>query len=1157
MTLEGNEPIVDLPCRPSASSPRLDARSNVLLNTHDSQISQSSQRSLPVQNNKVSNTDKITCFPVSKRTRSPPLTLQDKVLQANPSNKQYDNERGMQAKAKWLACFKPELSEALEMRQTNTSNQKISANRHQQSMEERRKIVGDYSIESVGDFIEGNASTDFEGSLETSSVIVGLCPDMCPEAERAERERKGDLDQYECLDGDRNQTSKLLAVKKYNRTAEREVGLIRPMPVLQKTIDYLLNLLDQPYDDRFLGMYNFLWDRMRAIRMDLRMQHIFDQGAITMLGQMIRLHIVAMHELSEYTKGEGFSEEFDAHLNIEQMNKTSVELFQMYDDHRKKGINMPTEKEFRGYYALLKLDKHPEYKVEPAELSLDLAKMTTELRQTPEVLFARDVARACRTGNFVAFFRLARKASYLQVCLMHAHFAKLRTQALASLHSSLQSNRGLPVTLVARWLGMEEEEEEIESLLEYHGFSLNEFEEPYMVKEGPFLNAERDYPTKCSTLVHLKRSGSISEDVLASSQMVSLPVVASKEKQLDKIYKHEPRVAHVLDADDKMPDHVVLSSPKDHTQAQLMFGTSIVDHTSPNGHHKISALFSLQGFPLTHGSPQSQPANVEDMEKADDILFKIAPERKMVFRMDQGMPSQAISGTPLPERSPSGKYGSLVESSVPQSMVIDKLNPQPDRSPSVKYNNDVENSVREMLAFDNFKSSPERLPSGVYDNAVENSVLQGVTVNEMEDEEPVDTSQEIETDEFMTNFHDEVADAKLKLILRLWRRRSVKLRYRVPVGELDFDHFMRERYKKQERSWLRLNVSDVVAGILAERNPDAKCLCWKLVLCSYVNVSEGGAFTHKGQIADWAAGPWLFSKLMPSREETDKDLIASYPGVSIWKKWVPSQSGNDLTCCLSVVKETKVDNLNESVAGSSAVLYLVSESIPWKLQKVQLHNLLMSIPSGSSLPLLVLCDSFSGEVRDPSSIIVNELSLHDLDKSRVSSFSVAFLASNQQLEQPDVFFSDEQLRKGLRWLASKSPLQPALQSMKLRELVIAQLSPSLEMLAKMSVYEVGPNHCISAFNKALDWSLGEIATAAKANPTNWPCPEINLLEDSNEEHLVVKWYLPSVGWSLAAATTPLECALRDCQLPSFPEDISWLHRGSSNVDEIKNHIIQL
>lgn len=34
------------------------------------------------------------------------------------------------------------------------------------------------------------------------------------ESEREERERKGDLDKYERLDGDRNQTSKSIAVKK-------------------------------------------------------------------------------------------------------------------------------------------------------------------------------------------------------------------------------------------------------------------------------------------------------------------------------------------------------------------------------------------------------------------------------------------------------------------------------------------------------------------------------------------------------------------------------------------------------------------------------------------------------------------------------------------------------------------------------------------------------------------------------------------------------------------------------------------------------------------------------------------------------------------------------------------------------------------------------
>ncbi|GAU44560.1 hypothetical protein TSUD_28550 [Trifolium subterraneum] len=102
-------------------------------------------------------------------------------------------------------------------------------------------------------------------------------------SERGERERKGDLDQYERVDGDRNVTSRLLAVKK------REASLNRPMSILKKTIGYLLTLLDQPYDERFLRIYNFLWDKMRAIRMDLRMKHIFNQGAIIMLEQMKHL----------------------------------------------------------------------------------------------------------------------------------------------------------------------------------------------------------------------------------------------------------------------------------------------------------------------------------------------------------------------------------------------------------------------------------------------------------------------------------------------------------------------------------------------------------------------------------------------------------------------------------------------------------------------------------------------------------------------------------------------------------------------------------------------------------------------------------------------------------------------------------------------------
>ncbi|KAK9161393.1 hypothetical protein Syun_007734 [Stephania yunnanensis] len=58
------------------------------------------------------------------------------------------------------------------------------------------------------------------------------------------------------------------------------------------------------------------------------------------------------------------------------------------------------------------------------------------------------------------------------------------------------------------------------------------------------------------------------------------------------------------------------------------------------------------------------------------------------------------------------------------------------------------------------------------------------------------------------------------------------------VSELDIDDAMRERRKRQARSWSRLNVSSVIAEILSKRNPDARCLCWKLIVCSKTKSTE-------------------------------------------------------------------------------------------------------------------------------------------------------------------------------------------------------------------------------------------------------------------------------------------------------------------------------
>lgn len=83
----------------------------------------------------------------------------------------------MLAKAKRLARFKVDLSKS-EQNNADVADQTASANRHESAVLEQ-KYVGGHLMSSAGNFTNGHAVSDNDG-LETSSVIIGLCPDMCP-----------------------------------------------------------------------------------------------------------------------------------------------------------------------------------------------------------------------------------------------------------------------------------------------------------------------------------------------------------------------------------------------------------------------------------------------------------------------------------------------------------------------------------------------------------------------------------------------------------------------------------------------------------------------------------------------------------------------------------------------------------------------------------------------------------------------------------------------------------------------------------------------------------------------------------------------------------------------------------------------------------------
>lgn len=66
---------------------------------------------------------------------------------------------------------------------------------------------------------------------------------------------------------------------------------VRPLPVLEDTLNYLLNLLDS-CEHSFEVLHEFIFDRMRSIRQDLSMQNIISIQAVHMYERMVCILVV-------------------------------------------------------------------------------------------------------------------------------------------------------------------------------------------------------------------------------------------------------------------------------------------------------------------------------------------------------------------------------------------------------------------------------------------------------------------------------------------------------------------------------------------------------------------------------------------------------------------------------------------------------------------------------------------------------------------------------------------------------------------------------------------------------------------------------------------------------------------------------------------------
>ncbi|EOY19517.1 SAC3/GANP/Nin1/mts3/eIF-3 p25 family isoform 2 [Theobroma cacao] len=306
-----------------------------------------------------------------------------------------------------------------------------------------------------------NANNQQEGETEAGEEvgsIVGTCPFMCPEGERAQRERLRDLAIFERLNGDPRKTSAALAVKKFCRTISLkyvQASDVRPLSVLEDTLNYLLNLLDWS-EHPFEVVHDFIFDRTRSIRQDLGMQNIVNDRAICMYEKMVKFHAVSHHRLQNCGSSSISSLQY---LNMEQLMKTLASLYTLYEANHSSNSISENEAEFRSFYVLLHLDSKSQQREE--SLSFWFRRVPSLVMKSKEMHFARQVLRFYRMGNYRSFLcTVSAEASYLQYCIIEPYVNEVRALAVSYINNCCYKLHPYPLEHLSKLLMMKESDME-------------------------------------------------------------------------------------------------------------------------------------------------------------------------------------------------------------------------------------------------------------------------------------------------------------------------------------------------------------------------------------------------------------------------------------------------------------------------------------------------------------------------------------------------------------------------------------------------------------------------------------------------------------------------------------------------------------------------
>ncbi|CAF1226522.1 unnamed protein product [Adineta steineri] len=384
-------------------------------------------------------------------------------------------------------------------------------------LKERRALTFQERIKSLDirdeiwrKYIELNKGSSFDA---IAAQRTGLSPDMCCERERLTREFQRLLNPYE-FDPDTRALNHSLMITQYSRASADQAMPsaydLRSGPALLHTMNYLItNIMDKFDQEREQSdWYNFLWDRLRAIRKELTQQHLRDEIAIEILEQCARFHIFCSAFLSEYSR-----DSFDPNLNEKMLIDCLNQLRECYLTHKQQN-NMQSLRniaEFSSYMLLINLK-------DDNETLLRIRRLIQDITQVSEVKIALNIHRSLLLNNTTKFFSLIdNEATLLQSCLLQRYFTIIRLKRLNSLNSSIRNTDEFRLSDLTDILGMDNDDE-TRDYLEQLGYSISNSNPPCIIISSTDNQIQQQPINKLSyKLVRSKYKGNL-KDIITGSR---------------------------------------------------------------------------------------------------------------------------------------------------------------------------------------------------------------------------------------------------------------------------------------------------------------------------------------------------------------------------------------------------------------------------------------------------------------------------------------------------------------------------------------------------------------------------------------------------------------------------------------------------------------